>query len=78
MQCPDPWYAARLARYGTVATRLSLLSDRRLGEVVAAAAPLGSGIGGRSAELDIDGTRTPFPAAEIGRARSTEVAASPR
>ncbi len=48
--------AARLAGYGTVSTRLSLLSDHRLGEVVAAAAPLGSGIGGRSAELDVDGT----------------------
>ncbi|MFD8893973.1 protein kinase family protein [Streptomyces sp. NPDC059566] len=48
---------ARLAVYGTVATRLSLLSDRRLGEMVASAPPLGSGIGGRSAELDIHGTR---------------------
>ncbi|MEU6934351.1 protein kinase family protein [Streptomyces sp. NPDC046374] len=57
MHHPDPRYAVRLATYGTVATRLSLLSDRRLGEVVAAADPLGSGIGGRSAELDIDGTR---------------------
>lgn len=49
--------ATRLAGYGTVSTQLSLLSDHRLGEVVAAATPLGSGIGGRSAELDIDGTR---------------------
>ncbi|MFV5998568.1 protein kinase family protein [Streptomyces sp. NPDC056231] len=49
--------AARLAGYGTVSTQLSLLSDHRLGDVVAAAAPLGSGIGGRSAELDINGTR---------------------
>ncbi|GHI41077.1 hypothetical protein Sviol_54850 [Streptomyces violascens] len=57
MHHPDPWYAARLAAYATVGTRLSLLSDCQLGEVVAAAAPLGSGIGGRSAELDIDGTR---------------------
>ncbi|MEU1903648.1 protein kinase family protein [Streptomyces hygroscopicus] len=57
MHHPDPRYAERLATYGTVATRLSLLSDRRLGEVVAAADPLGSGIGGRSAELDIGGTR---------------------
>ncbi len=48
---------ARLAAYGTVATRLSLLSDRRLGELVASAPPVGSGIGGRSAELDIAGTR---------------------
>ncbi|MFB7496748.1 protein kinase family protein [Streptomyces sp. NPDC056161] len=57
MHHSDPRYAARLATYGTVATRLSLLSDRRLGEVVAAAEPLGSGLGGRSAELDIGGTR---------------------
>ncbi|MEU1288013.1 protein kinase family protein [Kitasatospora sp. NPDC005856] len=57
MHHPDPWFAARLATYGTVATRLSLLSDRRLGEIVAAAVPLGSGVGGRSSELDIDGTR---------------------
>ena len=57
MQHPEPRYAGRLATYGAVATHLSLLSDRRLGEVVAAASPLGSGIGGRSAELDIDGTR---------------------
>lgn len=49
--------AARLARYGTVSTQLSLLSDHRLREVVAAAAPLGSSIGGRSTELDINGTR---------------------
>lgn len=48
---------ARLAGYGTVSTQLSLLSDHRLGEVVAAATPLESGIGGRSAELDINGTR---------------------
>jgi hypothetical protein len=57
MHHPDPLHAARLAAYGTVATHLSLLSDRRLGEVVAAVVPLGSGIGGRSAELEIDGTR---------------------
>ncbi|MFI0214894.1 protein kinase family protein [Streptomyces lydicus] len=57
MHHADPQHAARLATYGTVATRLSLLSDRRLGEVVDAAAPLGSGVGGRSAELDVDGTR---------------------
>lgn len=57
MRHSGPLYAARLATYGTVSTRLSLLSDRQLGESVAAAGPLGSGIGGRSAELDIDGTR---------------------
>ncbi len=68
---PKPWFgheessmldrdllrAARLAGYGTVSIQLSLLSDHRLGEVVAAATPLGSGIGGRSAALDINGTR---------------------
>jgi hypothetical protein len=57
MHHPDRLYAARLVAYGTVSTRLSLLSDHQLGEAVAAAGPLGFGIGGRSAELDIDGTR---------------------
>src|SRR5580693_5580459 len=57
MHHPDPMHAARLTAYGAVSTRLSLLSDRQLGEAVAAAGPIGSGIGGRSAELDIDGRR---------------------
>lgn len=57
MHRPGPRYAARLVAYGTASTRLSLLSDRQLGEAVAAADPLGYGIGGRSAELDIDGMR---------------------
>lgn len=47
---------SRLAAHGTVATHLALLSDRRLADVVAAA-PLRSSIGGRSAEMDINGTR---------------------
>ncbi|MFJ5223245.1 hypothetical protein [Streptomyces sp. NPDC088400] len=44
---------------GSVATDPAAprLSDRRLGEVVAAATPLGSGIGGRTAELKVGGTR---------------------
>ncbi|MFF3915874.1 protein kinase family protein [Streptomyces sp. NPDC001852] len=78
MHRPDPRYAARIATYGSVATRLSLLSDHRIGEAVAAADPLGSGIGGRSAELDIDGTRVfvkrvPLTDTELlpGNARST-------
>lgn len=54
---PDSRHAARLAAYGRVSTHLSLLSDRRLGEVVAAADPLGAGIGGRSAELEVGGDR---------------------
>lgn len=57
MHDPDPLCASRLAGYGTVSTKLSSLSDHRLGEVVAAAASPGSGIGGRSAELDTEGTR---------------------
>ncbi|GAA1937783.1 protein kinase [Kitasatospora viridis] len=57
MRHSDSQHAARLAAYRTAATRLSLLSDRRLGELVASAQPVGSGIGGRSAELEVDGTR---------------------
>jgi hypothetical protein len=49
-------HAARLAAYAAVGTRLSQLSDRRLREAVAAAPALGSGIGGRSAVLDVAGT----------------------
>lgn len=37
MNHSGPRHAARLATYGSVSTHLSLLSDRRLGEVVAAA-----------------------------------------
>lgn len=57
MSDQDLLRAARLVGYGTVSTQLSLLSDHQLGEAVEAATPLGSGIGGRSAELDINGTR---------------------
>ncbi|MGW2231012.1 protein kinase family protein [Streptomyces formicae] len=53
----EPFRATRLARYETVGTRLALMSDRRIGEAVAAATPLGTGIGGRAAELDVAGTR---------------------
>ena len=49
--------AARLSAYATVSASLSLLGERRLGDAVAAAPALGSGIGGRSAELDVDGVR---------------------
>ncbi|MGW0697357.1 protein kinase family protein [Streptomyces sp. NBC_01579] len=57
MDHPESRHVARLATYGSVSTYLSLMSDHRLGEVVAAATPLGSGIGGRTAELKVDGTR---------------------
>ncbi|WP_405701203.1 hypothetical protein [Streptomyces sp. NBC_00069] len=53
----------RLTAYSAVSTRLSLLSDHRLRALTAAATPLGSGIGGRSAELDVDGTRGRTPCA---------------
>lgn len=57
MHHPDSTHAARLAAYGSLATRLSLLSDVRLGDVVASASAVVAGMGGRSGELDIDGTR---------------------
>lgn len=47
---------ARPAAHSSVSTSLALRSDRRLGELVAAAVPLGSGIGGTSALLEVDGT----------------------
>ncbi|MEU8431610.1 protein kinase family protein [Streptomyces sp. NPDC029216] len=72
MQHFESPHAARLAVYGTVATRLSLLSDRRLGELVASARPVASGIGGRSAELDIDGIRV-----FVKRVPLTDVEAQP-
>ncbi|WP_435175049.1 protein kinase family protein [Actinacidiphila sp. bgisy145] len=49
--------SARVAAYAEVGARLSLWSDRRLGEAVAAAPGLGSGIGGRSAEMEVEGRR---------------------
>ena len=57
MPDPNAKHDARLATYAATATALSLLSDRRLGELVAAARPAGSGIGGSTAELDLDGVR---------------------
>jgi len=47
---------ARLAAYGAVSTSLALCSDPALRELVDAAAPGGSGIGGKSALLEIGGT----------------------
>ena len=46
---------ARLGRYGTVAAALAPLSDRRLAALVARATPVGTGIGGDSARLDVEG-----------------------
>jgi hypothetical protein len=50
---------ARLAAYGSVSTSLSLFSDRRLGELVDAATPIGSGLGGKSVLLDVGGALVP-------------------
>ncbi|MDX6354069.1 MAG: hypothetical protein QOF98_972 [Streptomyces sp.] len=47
---------ARLATHSAVSTSLALRSDHQLRDLVAAAVPLGSGIGGRSMLLEVDGT----------------------
>src|SRR5690242_9139793 len=52
---PDMSEEARLAAYSTVSTSLALRSDHRLAELVDAAMPLGSGIGGKSALMEVDG-----------------------
>ncbi|MDT0265053.1 protein kinase family protein [Streptomyces sp. DSM 44915] len=57
MRQPADQRATRLARHRSIALELALTSDRRLGERVASAGPLGSGIGGRSAELLVGGVR---------------------
>ncbi|GAA1971245.1 hypothetical protein GCM10009718_03590 [Isoptericola halotolerans] len=55
MTGPDTSRGARLAAHGSVSAALALCSDRRLREVVDAAPPLGAGIGGQTALLEIDG-----------------------
>ncbi|MDG9700825.1 protein kinase family protein [Streptomyces sp. DH37] len=47
---------ARLAAHAAVSTALALRSDHALRELVDAAVPLGSGIGGKSALLEVGGT----------------------
>ncbi|WP_149181306.1 protein kinase family protein [Streptomyces sp. TRM49041] len=47
---------ARLAAHGAVSTSLALRSDRTLRESVDAGTPLGSGIGGRTLLLEVEGT----------------------
>ncbi|WP_329322433.1 protein kinase family protein [Streptomyces sp. NBC_01262] len=46
----------RLAAHSAVSTSLALCSDEGLTDLVGAATPLGSGIGGRSSLLEVDGT----------------------
>ncbi|MFF3690974.1 protein kinase family protein [Streptomyces sp. NPDC002187] len=57
MDVTESAHAARVSAYAAVGARLSLFSDRRLADAVAAAPSLGSGIGGRSAEMEVEGTR---------------------
>jgi hypothetical protein len=53
---PDMSRGARLAVHGAVSTSLALCSDSALLEIVNGAVPVGSGIGGKSALLDVAGT----------------------
>ncbi|MGX1561327.1 protein kinase family protein [Streptomyces sp. NPDC055506] len=48
--------AGRLIGYDTIATSLALRGDAELRELVDAAVPLGTGIGGKSARLEVSGT----------------------
>ncbi|MEV0828566.1 protein kinase family protein [Nonomuraea rubra] len=54
MPSADP---GRLSAYEAVSTALAMLSDRQVAGLVAGAEPLGAGIGGRSAELEVAGAR---------------------
>ncbi|MFB7630393.1 protein kinase family protein [Streptomyces sp. NPDC056149] len=49
--------AARRSAYAMVGTRLSQFGDQRLRDAIAAAPSLGVGIGGRAAQLDVEGVR---------------------
>jgi hypothetical protein len=49
-------HAVRLGVHSEVSTSLARYSDHELGDLVATAKPLGTGIGGRSALLDVAGT----------------------
>jgi hypothetical protein len=48
---------SRLTAYSGVATSLALRSDHQVKDLLDKAVPLGSGIGGRSAQLEVAGTR---------------------
>lgn len=56
MKRPDMTRDARLAAHGAVSTSLALCSDLGLQELLDAATPMGSGIGGQTLLLDVDGT----------------------
>jgi hypothetical protein len=56
VSCPDTSHRARLITYSAISTSLALCSDRALRELVDEAAPIGAGIGGKSALLEVAGT----------------------
>lgn len=56
MKCPGMSRSARLTAHSAVSTSLALCSDRALRELVDTAVPIGSGIGGESALLEVAGT----------------------
>ncbi|MGW7018388.1 protein kinase family protein [Streptomyces decoyicus] len=56
VKCPDTSRGARLTAHSAVSTSLALCSDRALRELVDTAVPIGSGIGGESALLEVAGT----------------------
>jgi hypothetical protein len=69
VKCPDMPRDARLTAHSAVSTSLALCSDRALRELVDTAVPIGSGIGGKSALLEVAGTpvfvkRVPLTALE--------------
>lgn len=55
-KCPDMARGARLTAHGAISTALALHSDRALLDLVDAAVPVGSGIGGTSALVEVAGT----------------------
>ncbi|MFI6253891.1 protein kinase family protein [Streptomyces sp. NPDC051016] len=57
MDMTESAHTARVSACAAVGARLSLFSDRRLADAVCAAPGLGSGIGGRSAEMEVEGVR---------------------
>ena len=78
MNVPGLSRRERLAAYSNVSTSLALCSDRALSELVDNAVPAGSGIGGKSARLEVAGAqvfvkRVPLTDLERrpGNARST-------
>ena len=56
MKCPDMSRGARLTAHTAISTSLASCSDRVLRELVDTAVPIGSGIGGKSALLEVAGT----------------------